>query len=111
MIELVVFNFLKNKIGVPCYMEVPVKKANEFLLIEKVGGHWDNHLGTSTFAIETVSTSLFKTCELKEKLRSKLPHILELDKIAGFDIVNRANNTDSDDKKYSYLTVIEIKHY
>lgn len=112
MIEKVVRDYLLEKMdGIPVYLEIPAKPPSKFVFIEKTGSRLSSFINTSTFAVQSNDTSLFKAATLNEMVINALLEIIELDVIISINKTNDYPWPNADRKEYRYQAVFEIKHY
>jgi hypothetical protein len=110
MIELIVLQFLENKLQLPVYMEAP-KQTEDHVLIEKTGGHEENHICYATIAVQSVAKSLLEAAELNEKVKEAMREIEELDDVSQCTLNADYNFTDTTTKQYRYQAVFDLVHY
>lgn len=110
MVEKTILNFLKEK-GVKAYMEEVENMPESFVLIEKLGSSESNYVQSSLVAIQSFSSTLYKTAALNEKVKEIMRDIIELDDITGCQINSDYNYPDVTRKRYRYQAVFDIFHY
>lgn len=111
MIEKTVLDYLSDKLDVSCYMEVPTKMPNEFVVIEKLGSKRTNYLNYASFAIQSYATSTYKAALLNEKVKEAMFDIVELSDISSSELDGDYLYTDTDIKRARYQCVFDINHY
>lgn len=111
MIEIVILNHLNSVLDVPAYLEKPTTAPTEYVLFEKTGSGRANHLGSSTFAFQSYSNSLFKAALLNEKTKNAIDRLIELNEISGLSLNTDYNFTDTSTKQYRYQAIYDINHY
>lgn len=111
MIEEVILNHLKDKLGVPVFLEKPTNAPVEYVIFEKTGSGRTNKLGSSTFAFQSYSTSLFKAAVLNESVKRTVDSLIVLNEIARVSLNSDYNYTDTTTKEYRYQAVYDINHY
>lgn len=117
MIERILFDFLTEKMSVPVYMEEPKKTPpdSSMIVIEKTGSTLNNHVSSSTFAVQSYGASLFEAAELNDLVKKAILDgvngIIALDEITGVELNSDYNFTDTTSKRYRYQAVIVINHY
>lgn len=110
MIERIIYDYLKEKLIVPVYMEYPTKATIPMVLIEKVGSGLDDHVHTAMIAVQSYSTSMFNTAELNEVVKTAMFNIIELDKICKCELNSDYNYPDVDRNQYRYQSLFEITY-
>lgn len=110
MIEEIVIQFLiKN--GFVASAEEPIEAPEEYVIVEKTGSGKNNYIKRATLAIQTYSSTLYKTACLNEKLKETMEMLIEEDSIAKVGLNSDYNYTDTSKKKYRYQAVYEINYY
>ena len=107
MIEITLLNYLKNALSVPVYMEVP-SDVSEYVIIEKTGSSKENHINTATFAIQSVSTSLYKAAVLNESVKTAMDAFRDEPEISKSSLNSDYNYTDTTTKTYRYQAVYDL---
>lgn len=115
MIESIVYEFLKEKMTVPVYMEIPGNPPTKMIVLEKTGSSLNDHIKRATFAIQSYGKSMFEAAELNESLKEVmmdgLDGLLSLNEISAVNLNSDYNFTDTTTKKYRYQAVFDIVHY
>lgn len=115
MIEITVYDFLKENLLAPVYTEIPNNPPSKMVTIEKTGSSETNHIKTSTFAVQSYGKSLYEAAELneivKEVMMDGLDGLAGLDEIVSVNLNSDYNFTDTTTKKYRYQAVFNIVHY
>ena len=111
MIELLVLNYLKDE-DFTAYMEMPEKTPSfPFLIIEKTGSSKENHINTSTIAIQSYAGTLYEAADLNEQVKAAMEDAITLDEITKVSLNSDYNFTDTETKRYRYQAVFDITHY
>lgn len=111
MIEKIVLDYLTKKLDVPCFMEVPAKMPEEFVVIEKLGSNRTNYLNYASFAIQSYSISTYKAALLNETVKNAMFTIVELDSITSSELDGDYLHTDESIKRARYQCVFDLYHY
>lgn len=115
MIEKIVYDFLNEKMSVPVYMEIPKNPPAKMIIVEKTGSSLNEHINTSTFAIQSYDKTLFGAADLNEQLKAAvldgLDGLISLDEILRVDLNSDYNFTDTTTKKYRYQAIFIVTHY
>lgn len=111
MIEIIVFNYLKNNLSVPTYVEKPTQKPQRYVVIDKIGSSKENHLLSSTIAFQSYAESKYQAAFLNEQVKEAVENMIQLDEIAGVSLNSDYNFTDTTTKEYRYQAVFDINHY
>lgn len=107
-----IFNFLKG-MGFVCYMEEPVKKPSEYVLIEKTGSSdAGDGLYSSLYAFKSYSTSMNKASRLDDKVKAAVLGMPQnVPGVTDVTLNGDYNFTDTETKRYRYQAVFEITHF
>lgn len=111
MIELILKNWLGQKLSVPVYLEEPASPPKSYVLIEKTGSGELNRLKNATFAVQSYATSLFEAATLNEQIKIIMDEITVLDEVASVKLNTDYNFTDTETKRYRYQAIYDLKHY
>lgn len=112
MIELILINYLKEKLkDVEVLMEEP-KNTSTFVLIEKTGGgDLEKYLNSATIAIKSYADTLYNAALLNEKVKEAMKKIANLDEICKVSLNSDYEFTDTLTKRYRYQAVFDIIYY
>lgn len=107
-----ILNFLKDR-GFTCYMEEPVKKPSEYVLVEKTGSSdAGDGLYSSLYAFRSYSTSMYKASRLDDKVKAAVFGMPQnIPGITDATLNSDYNYTDTETKRYRYQAVFEITHF
>lgn len=112
MIEKEIFDYLKSELTpTPVYMEIPSNPPTEFVLIEKTGSVRSNLLYSSTIAIQSYSSTLYKAAELNEVVKNVMFLMPDVRDVSSVDLNSDYNFTDSTTKRYRYQAVFDVAHF
>ena len=111
MIELTVYNYLKNVLPVPVYTELPKDKPQRFVVLDKIGSSKENYLLSSTIAFQSYAESKFQAALLNEQVKEAVENMIILDEVARVELNSDYNFTDTTTKEYRYQAVFDINHY
>lgn len=111
MIEKTLLKFLKKELGAEIGLSKESIKGKSYILLERTSGSEKNKIKHCTFAFQSYAPSLFKACELNEKLKTAMEKALNLDEIASVKLDNDYNFTDTETKEYRYQAVFDITYY
>lgn len=115
MIETIVLNYLKNSLDVPVCTEKPKGEIMEYVLIEKTGSGYEDHIESATLAIQSYSDSLYKAAELNQKVKVAMIGdgqteygITAHEDISRCELNSDYNFTDTTTKKHRYQAVYDL---
>ena len=110
MIETILLEFLKSRLGVPVYMEVPEKDLDVFVVLEKTGSSKVNHIPSATIAAQSYGKSLYEAAKLNEQVKDAIESAIELDEISAVRLNSDYNFTDTATKRYRYQALYVITY-
>lgn len=110
MIEATVIGYLDGLDGVHAYAERPVDPPAEYLLIEKTGSGYVNHISHATMAVQCYADSLFRAAELCGMVETAMRGIIAVPDVSSCRLNSSYNFTDTESRKYRYQAVFEITY-
>ena len=114
MIEKVIYDFLSERASVPVYMAEPAEGiAEEYILIHKSGGRYENRITSALLLIKCISTqSLYRAAEICDEVISIMDDAVTLDEVASCRPNSPGyNNSDTASMQYRYDATFDITHY
>lgn len=111
MIEVVILSKLEEKLQLPVFIEQPEIKPKEYVVINKLGSHKENHIGGSSFAFQSYSDTAYNTALLNEKVKEEVEYLIELDEIRSVKLDSDYPFNDITTKQHRYQAVFDIEHY
>lgn len=116
MIEKIVLDYLTTALeGIGVYMQEPesnpVPGSATFVVIEKTGSSYENHLYSATIAVQSFAPTLYGAAALNELVKEAMFDIVTLDEVTRVDLNSDYNFTDETTKQPRYQAVFELVHY
>lgn len=111
MIEILLLNYLKKTLGIDVYIEQPLNKPIEYVVLDKLGSTKNNQIKGASFAFQSYSESLFKAAVLNEKVKATIENLVSLNEISSVKLDSDYPYHDLVTKQYRYQAVYEIKYY
>lgn len=111
MIELTILEHLQTKLDVDVSLTKKEPTPNEYVLFEKTGSSKVNHLQSSVFAFQSISTSQYKTVLLNQQVKEAVESLVELNEIISVRLNSDYNFPDLTTKQHRYQAVFDITHY
>lgn len=111
MIELIVYNYLKEKLDVLVDIEKPSPQVGTYVVIDKTGGAKSNHLPEATMVFQSYAKSKFEAMALNERVKKAVESMIELNEIRGLDLNSDYYFPDVATKEYRYQAVFDIRYY
>ena len=110
MIETLLIDYLSEHLEVFVGMEAPEQTTN-YVLIDKTGSSRNNHIITSSFAIQSYGATLYDAMLLNQEVTEAMSGLIELNQITRVELETDYNFTDTETKQYRWQAVYEITHY
>lgn len=110
MIEIIICNYLTEKLGCPVLAEKPQRPYNNIVFVERTGGR-GKFIKETTVALQSYAATLYEAAELNERVIAAMLDIIELDTVVDVSLNQNYNFTDTSTKEYRYQAVFDIKHY
>ena len=111
MIEKIIIDWLREKLGVPIYLEEPEKPPKEYVLIDKLGSAENDLITSATIAVQSYSTSLCEAAKLNVKVKKAMAESVSQGDICRCVCTSDYNYTDTETKRYRYQAVFDITYY
>lgn len=111
MIEIIVMDYLRDKLGIPVYTEEPSEKNDSYIVIEKTSGGISNHIESATLAIKSYGKTMYEAAILNEKMKDAINDITDLDSVSSAKLNSDYNYTDTARKKYRYQAVFDFVYF
>lgn len=110
MIETLLIDYLSEHLEVFVGMEAP-EQTTDYVLIDKTGSSRNNHIITSSFAIQSYGTTLYDAMLLNQEVTEVMSGLIELNQIIRVELETDYNFTDTETKQYRWQAVYAITHY
>ena len=108
MIEIVVKDFLTEKLSVPVFMEEPEDIPEKYIIIEKTGSGESDCLESATLAIQSYGATLLDAATLNEYVKEALKDIDNQDPVSKAELNGDYNFTDTETHRYRYQAVYDF---
>lgn len=110
MIETLLIDYLSEHLEVFVGMEAP-EQTTDYVLIDKTGSSRNNHIITSSFAIQSYGATLYDAMLLNNEVTEVMEGLIELNQITRVELETDYNYTDTETKQYRWQAVYDITHY
>lgn len=111
MIEKVLLDYLSEEMDVPVFMELQDgEEPEQYITIQKSGGSLDNHVGATTFYIQSNAPSLFAASLLNERVKETLLNGDVNGMVYGVKLIADFNASDTVSKQYRYHSTFTLYH-
>ena len=108
MIEITIYEYLKDALGVPVYTETPVNPPDEYVRIERTNGGETNGIEHALIAVQSISAlSLYRAAEINEEVKAAM-RSLYLPSVYSAKLNADYNYTNTSTKQYRYQAVFDI---
>jgi hypothetical protein len=110
MIETLLIDYLSEHLEVFVGMEAP-EQTTDYVLVDKTGSSRNNHIITSSFAIQSYGATLYDAMLLNQEVTEVMEGLIELDQITRVELETDYNFTNTATKQYRWQAVYSITHY
>ena len=110
MIETLLIDYLSQHLEVFVGMEAP-EQTTDYVLIDKTGSSRNNHIITSSFAIQSYGSTLYDAMLLNQEVTEAMSGLIELNQITRVELETDYNFTNTATKQYRWQAVYNITHY
>ena len=110
MIETLLIDYLSEHLEVFVGMEAP-EQTTDYVLIDKTGSSRNNHIITSSFAIQSYGSTLYDAMLLNQEVTEAMSGLIELNQITRVELETDYNFTNTATKQYRWQAVYDITHY
>ena len=111
MIEIILYEYLKEALEEPVFMQRPEKAPQRYILLEKTGSSEVNHIKSATFAFQSYAESLYQAAALNERVKAAIENSVQLNEISSVRLNSDYNFTDVSGKQYRYQALFVFTHY
>lgn len=102
MIETTVRDYLAEQLPVPVFLERPETPPECYVLLEKLSAKEREGIGKASFAMQSVSGSLYAAAQLSGMVRAAMAQAVVLPEISRASLANEYNFTDPTTRTYRY---------
>lgn len=111
MIEIIVKEFMEQRLQVPLFMEYPKNPPDSFVILKKGDSGRENFLDTAMFVVDSYGPSLLEAAQLNEQVKVILDDLYLLDAVSSSRRGGDYPAFDSKNKRHRYQAVQNISHY
>lgn len=111
MIEILMLNHLKSKLGIPVYAEMPEKPQGRFVVIRKGDEQREDFLRCATMLARSYGPSLLDAMELSQQVVTAMDSLPEDPRVSGCYCTGEYNFTDEETKRYRYQAVFDVFYF
>lgn len=112
MIEKAIFDYLNAQLSVSAYTEVPEDEYEPaFVVIEKTGSGYKNHIFSATIAIQSYAPTLVEAASLNEEVIEKMEEIPNhVINIGRCELNSDYNFSSTGQKRRRYQAVFDLSY-
>ena len=111
MIEIIIKNYLAEKLSMPVVLEVPADPPKSFILLEKTGSNREERIDRAMLAIQSYAPSMYEAARLNERVKAAMDSAAELDAVSASLLNSDYNFTDTTTKRYHYQAVYDLVYF
>lgn len=111
MVELVIYEYLKNELNVPVYMEKPNNPPDAYVIIEKTSSGGSKFVRNASIAVQSYADSMYNAASLNETVKETMLDAISEDDIVRVELNTDYIYTDQSTKKYRYQAVFDVTYY
>lgn len=113
-IEQIILNYLIDSglsVGIDVYDEAPIEEPEKYILLEKVGGGYNNHIEAARIAVQSISIlSLGNARAINAEVKASMLKIAEKTSIFSCRLDSDYNFTNTKTKQYRYQAVFTVTY-
>ena len=110
MIAKDLLDYLGEALSVGVYMESPEELTN-YVLLDQTGSSRNDHIATTTIAVQSYAPSLYEAMVLNESVKSAMEGFAQLANVTRVELDTDYNFTNTTTKQYRWQAVYNITHY
>lgn len=110
MIAKDLLDYLGEALSVGVYMESPGELTN-YVLLDQTGSSRNDHIVTTTIAVQSYAPSLYEAMVLNESVKSAMEGFAQLANVTRVELDTDYNFTNTTTKQYRWQAVYNITHY
>lgn len=110
MIAKDLLDYLGEALSVGVYMESPEELTN-YVLLDQTGSSRNDHIVTTTIAVQSYAPSLYEAMVLNESVKSAMEGFAQLANVTKVELDTDYNFTNTTTKQYRWQAVYNITHY
>lgn len=103
-------DFLTDRMSVGIYTEQP-EELTDYVLLDQTGTSNQNHIITTTIAIQSYGSTLYNAMVLNEQIKTAMEDFWEEPQVTRVELDTDYNFTNTATKQYRWQAVYLISHY
>ena len=110
LVETVIRDYLKSKLGVPVLAEIPAEPAEQYVTLQKIDGGKRNHIDAATIEFQSYAMKKSEAAKLDESVREAIYEIVydENADISSVELGGNSDSTDKVNKRYRYECIFNF---
>lgn len=110
MIVKTLLDYLNEHLLVPVYIEAH-HELTDYVMIDQTGSSRENHITTTTLAIQSYGRTLYQAMLLNESVKQAMEDFAHLPEVTRVELQTDYNFTNTVTKQYRWQAVYLITHY
>ncbi len=111
MIELIVKDWLAQKLAAPVCLEVPAGPPASFVVVEKTGSGRKDHIASATLAVQSYADTLYKAALLNEEVKAAMDRLPEHPAVSAARLNSDYPFNDTAAKRRRYQAVYDVTYH
>jgi len=111
MIEIIIKDFVAQRLSIPVYMEYPDNATDRFVILDRSDTSRENRIETSLFVAQSYAESKLEAAKLNEKVKTVMDSLVELNEVSCSELNSDYPFPDTQRKRHRYQAVYNITHY
>lgn len=108
MIEKIVINYLNSILDVPVYMEEPIRKTDEYVVLQVLDQGRIDYIDAVTFNIRSYGASMLEAAELNKRVKDCMFSITTLDAVSSSKCGGGGQALDVTTNRYAYECIFNL---
>lgn len=111
MIELIVMEFIEQRLNVPVRLEYPEDPPESFVILKRESNPRENQLDSAMIVADSYGKSLLEAAQLNEEVKAAMDDLVTLSAVCSSTRSGDYPAFDIKNKKHRYQAVQNITHY
>lgn len=111
MIEIIVKDYVSERLPVAVYMEFPEDPPSRFVILDRTNTTRENHIDTSLFVAQSYAESKLETAKLNERVKTVMDTLAVLNDVSCSELNSDYPFPDTARKRHRYQAVYNVTHY
>lgn len=111
MIETIVKSWLEQQLALPVSASMPEHPPDQFVVIEKTGGGYANHIAEATLAVQSYAPTTLQAAQLNQRVKAAMHRLPQLPQVCAAKLNSDYNYPDTANKRPRYQAVFDLTYY